>query len=162
MKSSFCIKKEILEKIFLYHFCNFTYSIENIFYFCYKKYSSSIKLRRRNSMETPTNTLFTVTFQSHSFGIQHDKTVKRKITPVLNSNGPFVGDLYVESPEVSGKTENRHDYYEILTGRVHAQIIIFVEGGKRKLYSCFIRGKNEASKTLLLQAVRKHLQSQNK
>lgn len=113
-------------------------------------------------METPTNTLFTLTFEPHCFGAQHDRVVKRKITPILNANGPFVGDLYIENPEVSGKTENTHDYYEILASRVRAQIIIVVEGGKRKLYSCFIRGKNEASKTLLFQAVRKHLQNQNK
>jgi hypothetical protein len=114
-------------------------------------------------METPTNALFTITFTPHCFGTQHDRVVKRKILPVLNTNGMFTGDLCIEKTELSGKVEpDAHDHYEIVSDRVYAQIIIFVEGGKKKLYSCFIRGKNEASKTILLQAVRKHLQRKNK
>ncbi len=105
------------------------------------------------------NALITLNFPLHSFGTHHDTLVKRKILALLRAYDIFVAKLCIENPELSTTKEIEKDHYQIGNGRVHARIVIFANGGKKKIYSCSIRGENEQSQNLLQEAIHKHLQN---
>ncbi|NCU41846.1 MAG: hypothetical protein EOM19_03945 [Candidatus Moranbacteria bacterium] len=107
------------------------------------------------------NAFITLNFPLHSFGTHHDALVKRKILALLRSYSIFVAKLSIENPELSTTKEIEKDHYEIGNGRIHARIIIFANGGKKKIYSCSIRGEDEQSKSLLQQAVHRYLQTRD-